>query len=107
MTPEQSAQLGALTEATLTGSITIEPAVEIDDLDRIPETSYVQVNHDGMAIVPSGEVPLSTESVAREVRALIEALRGFEFDGVLVRTAASKYGSARSRIVVTDSVVRF
>jgi len=95
------------TEATLTGTITIHPAAGTDDLDRIPETSYVRVNHDGTAIVPSGEAPLSTESVAREVRALIEALHGFEFDGILIQTAASKYGSARSRIVVTDLVVRF
>jgi len=38
---------------------------------------------------------------------LIEALPGFVFNGFLVRTAASRYGSASSRIVVRDSVVRF
>lgn len=94
-------------DATLAGSVVIEPAAGRDDLDRVPVTSYVQVNRDGTAIVPTDVPPLSTESVAREVRALIEALPSFEFDGVLVRTAGSKYGSARSRISVTDSIVRF
>lgn len=95
------------TAATLAGSIAIEPAAARDDLDRVPETSYVQVSRDGTAIVPSDNAPLSTESVAREVRTLIGALRGFEFNGALIRTAAAKYGSGRSRIDVTDSVVRF
>lgn len=95
------------TEAALTGAITIHPGAGTDDLDRIPETNYVQVSPDGTAIVPGDQPPLSTLSVVLEVRALIEALHGFEFDGVLVRTAASKYGSARSRIVVADSIVGF
>lgn len=95
------------TEATLTGVITIRPGADADDLDRIPETNYVQVNRDGTAIVPTDVPPLSTESVAREVRTLIDVLPSFEFNGVLIRTAAPGFGSARSRIVVTDSVVRF
>jgi len=95
------------TEATLIGHIAISPAAGRDDLDRIPDTSYVRVSRDGTAIVPGNNPPLSTLSVVLEVRALIEALSSFEFNGSLIRTAASKYGSARSRISVTNSIVSF
>jgi len=97
------------TEATLGGTIFIEPNITDDEVNLAPQTLYVRLiaTDDGSGIIAGDWPPLSTESVAREVRALIEALPGFVFNGFLVRTAASKYGSARSRIVVRDSVVRF
>lgn len=96
------------TKATLLGRIMITGRSKAADLN-VPAFQYIKVADDGYGavVISSGEPPLSTESVAREVRALIEALPGHEFKGALIRRASGRFGGARSRIEVSGRDVKF
>lgn len=101
--------------ATLTGRITITPPLTHDEVRRLPDVAYVRVEisagrsdglgsfeRQGDAIVPGFRYPLATGGVAREVKDLIAAFPGHRFEGSLVREAAERFGSAKSRIAVLD-----
>lgn len=101
--------------ATLTGRVDITSYVASAELENLPQTQYVKAvaeygnssNGFGVAILPGAVPPLSTMSVATELRVLIEALPNHDFSGALLRTAAAKYGYGRSRINVFERTVRF
>lgn len=101
--------------AILAGRVDITTRVSAAELEGLPQTSYVEVVTEhgsseqgfGAAIVPGEQPPLSTESVAREMRELVAALPNHEFEGVLRRQAPARFGGAFSRINAYGRTVRF
>lgn len=101
--------------ATLTGRVVITTRITAAELQGLPRTDYVEAfveygnPEDGyvVAIVPGKVAPLSTESVAREVRGLVEVLPDRQFEGVLRRQAPTRFGGAFSRISASGRAVRF
>lgn len=92
--------------AVLTGRIVITTRITAAELQCLPRTDYVKAYveygnpDDGyvVAIVPGAQPPLSTMSVANEVRTLVEALPDRQFEGFLRRQAPARRGGAFSRI---------
>lgn len=101
--------------AILTGLVDVAGRVTAAELENLPHTHYVKAvvkygNVDdgfGVAIGPGDVPPLSTESVALEVRMLVEALPGRQFEGALRRQAPARRGGAISRIDAHGRTVRF
>lgn len=101
--------------ATLTGRIDILPRLTPADLDALPAAVCVKVVTEfgnavegfGAVITPSGRPPLSTQEVAREIQALIDALPGHEFEGVMSRQAGARFGGAFSTIGALGRTVKF
>lgn len=101
--------------AALTGRVVISTRITAAELQGLPRTDYVEAfveygnPEDGyvVAIVPGKVAPLSTESVAREVRALVEALPDRQFEGALRRQAPAQRGGSFSRISVAGRTVGF
>lgn len=101
--------------ATLTGRIDILPRLTAADMDGLPATSCVKVVVDfgnategfGAVIAPGDDPPLSTQSVAREIQELIDALPGHKFEGIMSRQAGARFGGAFSTITASGRTVRF
>lgn len=101
--------------AILVGRINVTGRVSAVALENLPPTDYVEVvaeyGHDdvgfGVAILPGEAPPLSTAAVADQVRVLIEALPGHEFEGVLTRQAPARRGGAFSRICALGRTVGY
>lgn len=99
----------------LTGRVVITTRITAAELQGLPRTDYVKAYveygnpDDGyvVAIVPGDQPPLSTMSVADEVRALVEALPDRQFEGVLTRQAPARRGGAFSTITASGRTVRF
>lgn len=101
--------------AILTGRVVITTRITAAELKGLPHTDYVKAfveygnPEDGyvVAIVPGKVAPLSTESVARDVRALVEALPDRQFEDALRRQAPARLGGAFSRISAAGRTVGF
>jgi hypothetical protein len=100
--------------ATLTGRVDITTRVTSAELESLPQTEYVKVVVEcgsarsgfGVTILPGDEPPLSTMSVADEMRALVDALPNHEFEGVLRRQAPERRGGAFSQISAFGRTVK-